>query len=127
MSDPENQSSSKNELSKSKDFTPDDAMGFLAVLPKEEQQAIARKQAEGLLDVDKKLYQKASQAKLANAEMDRMIDRVNDDTEGKISIEQEFQTGTGKAKITTKAVSGDNLMPVLVVIGIIILLIVLLK
>ncbi len=127
MNEPETPSSSKNELSRSKDFTPDDAMSFLSVLPKEEQQAIARKHAEGLLEVDNALYNQARQAKLADAEMDRMIDRVNEDTEGKLSIEQEFKTGTGKAKITTKAVSGDNLMPVLVVIGIIILLIVLLN
>jgi hypothetical protein len=124
MNSPNEKSSQKNELSLGgQSFQITDPISLLSVLPEEERKKIVVDYAAKSLDVDNELKRKISDAKLASMQMDNFVDRANADTQGKFHFEQEFATGTGKAKISTRTVQSTSIVTVLVIIGLIIVLI----
>lgn len=124
MNSPNEKSSPKNELSLGgQSFLITDPLSLLAVIPEEDRRKIVVDYAAKNLDVDNELKRKINDAKLASMQMDNFVNRANNDTDGKFHFEQEFQTGTGKAKISTRTVQSNSLVPVLIIIGAILVLI----
>lgn len=124
MSSPNERSSSNNELSLGgKNFQLTDTLSILSALPEEERQKIVRDYAITSLEIDAEIKRKVNDAKLASMQMSTFVDLANSDTEGKFSFEQEFQTGTGKAKISTRSVKSTSLVTVLIIVGSVLVLI----
>ena len=124
MNTPNEKSSPKNELSlRGQGFQITDPLSMLSVLPEEERQKIVRDHTERSLEIEIELKRKINDAKLASMQMDNFVDRANADTEGKFHFEQEFQTGTGRAKISTRTVQSTSIITVLIIIGVILVLI----
>lgn len=124
MSSPNEKSSQKNELSLGgQRFQITDPLSLLSVLPEEDRKKIVVDYAAKSLDVETELKQKIQKSQLAGFEMDSFIDRTNQDSQGKLNLSGEFETGTGKVKISTRTVQSTSIVTVLVIIGAILVLI----